>query len=172
MTGRWRATRTRAIATSNCDPAQVTERSLHPVEGPSIATGRATPSTERIVVAGNKADAFAPEFQTIHLDEDPFVNQHNDASPLTFRYHDGRVAMTVTPGWSVGDPEADRWMTEFAVHFNSRPGDLGYDAGRGLSGVSGIASVDAYTQPSCPVTCRRAVGPTRGVLSWRMELTR
>jgi len=156
----------------NCDPAQVTERSLHQVEGPSIGTGRATPSTGRIVVDGNTADAFAPEFQTIDPDEDRFVNQQNDGSPLTFRYHDGRVAMTVTPGWGVGDPQASDWMTGFATHFNSRPVDLGYDARRGLTGVSGIASVDAYTQPSCPVTCRLAVGPTRGLLLWRMDLTR
>jgi hypothetical protein len=156
----------------NCDPAQVTERSLHQVEGPSIGAGRATPSTERIVVDGNKADAFAPEFQTIDPDEDRFVNQHDDASPLTFRYHDGRVAMTVTPGWAVGDPDANGWMTGFAVHFNGSPSNLGYDAQQGLSGVSGIASVDAYTQPSCPVTCRLAVGPTLGLLFWRMELTR
>jgi len=156
----------------NCDPAQVTERSLHQVEGPSIGTGRATPSTGRIVVDGNTADAFAPEFQTIDPDEDRFVNQQNDGSPLTFRYHDGRVAMTVTPGWGVGDPQASDWMTGFATHFNSRPVDLGYDARRGLTGVSGIASVDAYTQPSCPATCRLAVGPTRGLLLWRMDLTR
>lgn len=156
----------------NCDPAQVTERSLHHVEGPSIGAGRATPSTDRIVLDGNKADAFAPEFQTIDPHEDRFVNQHNDASPLTFRYHDGRAAMTVTPAWGVGDPYANGWMTGFAVHFNSRPADLGYDASRGLSGVSGIASVDTYTQPSCPVTCRLAIGPTRGLLFWRMDLSR
>jgi hypothetical protein len=156
----------------HCDPAQVTERSIHHVEGASIGTGRATPSTERIVVDGNRADAFAPEFQAIGPHEDRFVNQHNDASPLTFRYHDGRVAMTVTPGWGVGDPRTTDWMTGFAVHFNSSPVHLGYDARRGLSGVSGIASVDAYTQPTCPHTCRLAVGPTRGLLFWQMELTR
>ena len=156
----------------NCDPAQVTERSLHRVEGPSIGTGRATPSTERIVVDGNKADAFAPQFQTIDAHEDRFVNQHNDASPFTFRYYDGRVALTVTPGWGTSDPEASGWMNGFAAHFNSRPADLGYDALRGLTGVSGIASVDAYTQPSCPDTCRLAVGPTLGFLLWQMELTR
>jgi hypothetical protein len=156
----------------SCDPAQVTERSLHLVEGPSIGTGQATRSTERIVVDGNKADAFSPEFQTIDPDEDRFVNQVTGSSPFTFRYHDGRAAITVTPGWGVGDPQANGWMTGFSTHFNSRPGDLGYDAPRGLSGVSGIASVDAYTQPSCPVTCRLAVGPTRGLLFWRMELTR
>ena len=156
----------------HCDPAQVTERSLHHVEGPSIGTGRATPSTERIVVDGNKADAFAPEFQAIGPHEDRFVNQHNDASPFTLRYQDGRVAMTATPGWGVGDPHASGWMTGFALHFNSSPANLGYDARRGLSGVSGIASLDAYTQPSCPTTCRLAVGPTRGLLFWRMDLTR
>ena len=157
----------------NCDPAQVTERSLHHVEGPSIGTGRATPSTERIVVNGNSADAFAPDFQSIGPLEDRFVNQHNDASPFTFRYHDGRLAMTVTPGWGVVDSlQANGWVTGFAIHFNSRPVDLGYDARRGLSGVSGIASLDAYTQPPCADTCRLAVGPTRGLLFWSMDLTR
>lgn len=156
----------------SCDPAQVTDRSLHQVEGPSIATGRAAASTERIAVYGSTADAFAPQFQTIGAFEDRFVNQNNDASPFTLRYHDGRVAMKVTPAWGVGDPRAAGWMTGFAVHFNSRPIDLGYDAARGLSGVSGIASVDAYTQPSCPSTCRLAVGPTHGLLYWRMDLTR
>jgi hypothetical protein len=156
----------------NCDAAQVTGRSIHHVEGPSIATGAARPSTPRIVVVGNTADAFAPGFQTIEADEDRYVSQHDDTTELTFRYHDGRVAMTVIPGWGVGGPQVDERMTGLAIHFNSRPGDLGYDALRGLSGVSGIASVDAYTQPSCAVTCRLAVGPTHGLLSWRMELTR
>ena len=156
----------------NCDPAQVTERSLHHVEGASIGTGGATPSNDRIVIDGNNADAFAPEFQSIAPHEDRFVNQHNDASPFTLRYDDGRVAMTVTPGWGVGNPQANGWMTGFAIHFNSRPVDLGYDARRGLSGVSGIASLDAYTQPSCLDTCRLAVGPTHGLLYWRMDLTR
>ena len=155
-----------------CDAAQVAERSIHHVEGPSIGTGRARRSTHRIVLDGNKADAFAPEFQIIDPDEDRHVYQHNDATELTFRYHDGRVAMTVIPGWGVGGPEANDRMTGFATHFNARPSDLGYDAARGLSGVSGIASVDAYTQPSCAVTCRLAVGPNHGLLSWRMELTR
>ncbi len=156
----------------SCDPAQVAERSLHHVEGPSIGTGRAAPGTPTVVVNGNKADAFAPGFRTIDPDEDRFVNQRNDGTDLTFRYQDGRVAMTVIPGWGVSDPQATGWMTGLAVHFNSRPADLGYDAIRGLSGVSGIASLDAYTQPSCPDTCRLAVGPTRGFLSWRMELRR
>jgi hypothetical protein len=156
----------------HCDAAQVAERSIHRVEGPSIATGRARRSTPRIVVDGNKADAFAPEFQTMNSDEDRYVNQHNDATELTFRYQDGRVAMKVIPGWGVGGPQPNDWTTGFAIHFNARPADLGYDAGRGLSGVSGIASLDTYTQPSCAVTCRLAVGPTRGALSWRMELTR
>jgi len=156
----------------NCDAAQVTERSLHQVEGPSIGAGSATPSTARVVVDGNTADAFAPGFQTIDPQEDRYVNQHNDASPFTLRYHDGRIAMTVTPGWGVGDAQAGGWMTGFAIHFNSRPVDLGFDAGRGLSGVSGIASLDAFTQPSCPVTCRLAVGPTHGPLFWQMALTR
>jgi hypothetical protein len=156
----------------NCDPAQVAERSLHHVEGSLIGTGRAVPSTARVVVDGNRADTFAPGYQTIDPQEDRFVNQYNDASPFTLRYQDGRVAMTVTPGWGVGDLQAGDWMTGFAMHFNSRPVDLGYDARRGLSGVSGIASVDAYTQPSCPVTCRLAVGPTHGLLFWRMDLSR
>ncbi len=156
----------------NCEPAQVTERSLHQVEGPSIATGRAIASSERIVVDGNKADAFAPQFQAMDPQEDRFVNQHNDASPFTLRYNDGRVAVTVTPGWGVGNPQASGWMTGFAVHFNSRPVDLGYDAQRGLTGVSGIASLDAFTQPSCLATCRLAVGPSHGLLYWRMDLTR
>lgn len=156
----------------SCDPAEVTDRSLHDVEGPSIGTGRATPSTERIVVAGDDADAFAPAFQNMDPDEDRFVNQYNDASPFTLRYHDGQVAMTVTPGWGAGEADANAWMTGFAVHFNSRPVDLGYDASRGLSGVTGIASVDAYTRPSCPDTCRLAVGPTRGLLFWGVQLTR
>jgi hypothetical protein len=156
----------------NCDPAQVTERSLHSVEGPSIAAGRAILSTQQIVVDGSKVDAFAPGFQIIGPQEDRFVNQYNDASPFTLRYHDGRVAMTVTPGWGVGDPQASGWMTGFAVHFNSRPVDLGYDAGRGLTGVSGIASVDAYIQPACPLTCHLAVGPTHGLLFWGVQLTR
>jgi hypothetical protein len=155
-----------------CDASQVTERSIHHVEGPSIGTGRAGRSTHRIVVEGNKADAFAPEFQTIDADEDRFVNQHDDATELTFRYHDGRVAMTVLPAWGVGGPRVTDSMTGFAIHFNSRPGDLGYDAHRGLSGVSGIASLDAYTQPSCAVTCRLGVGPTNGLLSWAVGLTR
>jgi hypothetical protein len=155
-----------------CDATQVDERSIHRVEGPSIATGRARPSTPRIVVDDDKADAFAPGFQTIDSGEDRFVSQHDDPTALTFRYQDGRVAMTVTPGWGVGDPQVTDWMTGFAIHFNARPGDLGYDARRGLSGVSGIASVDAYTQPSCADTCRLAVGPTHGLLSWRVALTR
>ena len=156
----------------HCDAVQVAERSIHRVDGPSIGTGRARRSTHRIVLDGNEADAFAPPFQTIDSDEDRFVVQHDDATELTFRYHDGRVAMTLIPGWGVGNPHVNNAMTGFAVHFNSRPGDLGYDAGRGLSGMSGIASVDAYTQPSCAVTCRLAVGPTHGLLSWRVELTR
>ena len=156
----------------HCDAAHVAERSIHRVEGPSIGTGRARRSTHRIVVDGNKADAFAPEFQIMDPDEDRFVYQHNDATELTFRYHDGRVAMIVIPGWDGGAGEANDWTTGFAIHFNARPGDLGYDADRGLSGMSGIASVDTYTQPSCAVTCRLAVGPTHGVLSWRVELTR
>jgi hypothetical protein len=156
----------------NCDPAQVTERALHRVEGPTIGTDRATPSSGRIVVDGNKADVFAPESQTLDPTEDRFLNQYNDSSPFTFRYEDGRVAMTATPGWGIGNPQATGWITGFAIHFNSRPVDLGYDAGRGLSGVSGIASVDAYTQPSCADPCRLAVGPTRGLLFWRMDLTR
>jgi hypothetical protein len=155
----------------SCDPAQVTERSLHHVEGPSIGTGQATPSTARVVVDGDNADAFAPQFQTFDALEDRYVNQFNDASPFTLRYQDGRVAMTVTPEWGVGDPQASGWMTGFAVHFNSRPVDLGYDAGRGLTGVSGIASVDTYTQPACAVTCRMTVGPTNA-LFWRVDLTR
>ena len=156
----------------HCDAAQVAERSIHRVEGPSIGTGRARRSTHRIVLDGNKADAFPPEFQTMDSDEDRFVYQHNDATELTFRYHDGRVAMTLVPGWDVGGAQANAWTTGFAIHFNARPGDLGYDAGRGLSGVSGIASVDTYTQPSCAVTCRLSVGPTHGVLSWQVQLTR
>jgi hypothetical protein len=156
----------------NCDPAQVTERSLHQVEGPSIGTGQATPSSGRIIVDADKADLFAPEFQTIDAQEDRFVNQYNDARPFSLRYHDGRVAMNVTPGWGVSDPQAGGWMTGFAIHFNARPVDLGYDAARGLTGLSGIASVDAYTQPSCPLACRLAVGPTHGLLFWRMDLTR
>lgn len=156
----------------SCDPAQVAERSLHQVEGPSIATGRAARSTPNIVVDGNKADAFAPEFRTIGPNEDRFIFQRNDATDLTLRYRDGRVAMTVIPGWGVSDPRATDWMTGLALHFNSRPADLGYDAARGLSGVSGIASLDAFTQPSCSGTCRLAVGPTKGFLSWHMELTR
>jgi hypothetical protein len=80
--------------------------------------------------------------------------------------------MTVTPGWAVSDPTAVGWTTGFAFHFNSSPAELGYDLGRGLSGLSGIASVDAYTQPSCAVTCRLAVGPTRGFLFWQVALTR
>ena len=156
----------------HCDAAQVAQRSIHRVEGPSIGTGRARRSTHRIVLDGNKADAFTPEFQTIDSDEDRFIYQHNDATELTFRYHDGRVAMTVIPGWGVGESQVNDSMTGFAIHFNARPGDLGYDASRGLSGVSGIASVDTYTQPSCAVTCRLAVGPTHGVLSWRVELIR
>ena len=155
----------------NCDPAQVTDRAIHQVEGPSIGTGRAVPSTARIVVDGNRADLFAPGFRTIDPNEDRYVNQYNDADPLTFQYHDGRVAMTVTPAWGVGDPNAPGWMTGFAVHFNSTPANLGNDAPRGLSGLSGIASVDAYTQPSCLDTCRLAVGPTRGLLFWRMSLS-
>ena len=155
-----------------CDAAQVAERSIHHVEGPSIATGRARRSTHRILLDGNNADAFAPEFQTMDPDEDRYVYQPNDATELTFRYQDGRVAMTVIPGWGVGGPQANDWTTGFAIHFNARPGDLGYDASRGLSGVSGIASLDAYTQPSCAVTCRLAVGPAAGALSWRMEITR
>lgn len=156
----------------NCDPAQVAERSIHHVEGPSIGTGRAVPSTDRIVVDGSQADVFAPQFQTIDPNEDRYVNQYNDTDPFTFRYQDGRVAMTVTPGWGVSDPNAVGWGTGFAFHFNSSPANLGYDPGRGLSGLSGIASVDAYTQPSCPLTCRLAVGPTRGFLFWQMTLTR
>lgn len=155
-----------------CDAAQVTERSIHQVEGPSIGTGRASRSTHKIVLDGNKADAFAPGFQTLDSDEDRFVYQRNDATEFTFRYHDGRVAMTLLPGWGAGDPQPGDWMTGFAIHFNARPSDLGYDASRGLSGVSGIASVDTYTQPSCAVTCRLAIGPTRGLLSWRVQLTR
>lgn len=157
---------------NSCDPAQVTERSLHHVEGPSIGTGRATRGSAQIVVEGDAADMFAPAFQAIAPNEDRFVNQHDDDSPFTFRYHDGRVAMTVSPAWAVGDPHANGWVTGFSTHFNSRPADLGYDARRGLSGVSGIASVDAYTQPACPDACRLAIGPTRGLLFWRMELTR
>ena len=112
------------------------------------------------MVAGRRRIAFASR-------------RHNDASPFTFRYHDGRLAITVTPGWGVVDGlQANGWVNGFAIHFNSRPVDLGYDARRGLSGVSGIASVDAYTQPSCPDTCRLAVGPTRGLLFWRMDLSR
>jgi hypothetical protein len=156
----------------HCDAAQVAERSIHRVEGPSIGTGRARRSTHRILLDGNKADAFAPEFHTIEPDEDRYVYQHNDATELTFRYRDGRVAMTVIPGWGVNDPQASNWMTGFAVHFNARPNDLGYDASRGLSGLSGIASVDTYTQPSCAFTCRLAVGPTSGQLSWRVQLIR
>jgi hypothetical protein len=156
----------------HCDATQVAERSIHRVEGPSIATGRARPSTARIALDGNKADVFAPQFQTMHPDEDRFVYQHNDATELTFRYNDGRVAMTVIPGWGVGETQAASSMTGFAIHFNAKPSDLGYDALRGLTGVSGIASVDTYTQPSCPVTCRLAVGPTTGALSWRVQLTR
>jgi len=156
----------------HCDATQVAERSIHRVEGPSIATGRARRGSPRIALDGNKADAFAPQFQTIDPDEDRFVYQHNDATELTFRYNDGRVAMTLIPGWGVGDLQARNATTGFAVHFNARPSDLGYDALRGLTGVSGIASVDTYTQPSCPVTCRLAVGPTSGVLSWRVQLTR
>jgi hypothetical protein len=156
----------------HCDAAQVAERSIHRVEGPSIGTGRAHPSTPRIAVDGNKADVFAPQFQTMDPDEDRFVYQHNDATELTFRYNDGRVAMTLIPGWGVGDTQASTSMTGFAIHFNAKPSDLGYDALRGLSGLSGIASVDTYTQPACAVTCRLAVGPTNGVLSWRVALTR
>jgi len=156
----------------HCEAAQVAERSIHRVDGPSIGTGRARRSTHRILLDGNKADAYAPEFQTIEPDEDRYVYQHNDATELTFRYHDGRVAMTVLPGWGVGDPQPTSWMTGFAIHFNARPKDLGYDASRGLSGVSGIASVDTYTQPSCAVTCRLAVGPSHGALSWRVQLIR
>jgi hypothetical protein len=156
----------------NCDPAQVAERSIHQVDGPSIGTARANPSTGRIVVNGDQADMFAPAFQTIDPNEDRYVNQYDDADPFTFRYQDGRVAMTVTPGWGLGDPNPSGLMTGFAFHFNSSPANLGYDASRGLSGVSGIASVDDYTQPSCLDTCRLAVGPTRGFLFWRMELTR
>ena len=155
-----------------CDPAQVAERSLHTVEGPAIATGKAAPGSDKIVVSGDQADFFAPEFQAIGPHEDRFVNQHNDASPFTFRYQDGRVAVTATPGWAVGNPQATDWMTGFAVHFNSTPNDLGYDADRGLSGVSGIASLDAYTQPSCLGPCRLAVGPTHGLLFWSMNLAR
>ncbi|MEA2589970.1 MAG: hypothetical protein QOH66_2897, partial [Actinomycetota bacterium] len=156
----------------SCDPAQVTDGSIHHVEGPSIGTGGAAPSSERVVIDGDQADAFAPAFQTIGPNEDRFVNQNNDSSPFTLRYQDGRVAMTVTPGWGVGDQQATGWMTGFALHFNSRPVDLGYDAARGLTGVSGIASLDTYIQPSCPFTCWLAVGPTHGLLFWRMELTR
>lgn len=155
-----------------CDATQVAERSIHRVEGPSIATGRARRSTPRVALDGNKADTFAPQFQTMDPDEDRFVYQQNDATELTFRYNDGRVAMTVIPGWGLGDTHASNSMTGFAIHFNAKPSDLGYDALRGLSGVSGIASVDTYTQPACPVTCRLAVGPTAGVLSWRVVLTR
>lgn len=156
----------------HCDTAQVAERSIHRVEGPSIGTGRARRSTHRIVLDGARADAFAPEFRTIDADEDRFVVQHNDATELTFRYHDGRMAMTVIPGWGAGGGQANDRMTGFAIHFNARPSDLGYDAGRGLSGMSGIASVDTYTQPACAATCRLAVGPTHGVLSWQVQLTR
>jgi hypothetical protein len=39
-------------------------------------------------------------------------------------------------------------------------------------GVVNVASVDTYTQPSCAVTCRLAVGPTHGALSWQVQLTR
>jgi hypothetical protein len=156
----------------HCDAAQVAERSIHRVEGPSIATGRARRSTHRIVVDGNKADAFAPEFQTIDRDEDRYVYQHNDATELTFRYHDGRVAMTLIPGWGVGDHQINHSMTGFAIHFNARPSDLGHDPARGLSGMSGIASVDTYTQPSCAEPCRLTVGPTQGHLSWQVQLTR
>jgi hypothetical protein len=156
----------------HCDAAQVAERSIHRVEGPSIGTGRARRSTYRIVLDGNRADAFAPGFQTIDSDEDRFVHQQNDATELTFRYNDGRVAMTLVPGWDVGGPQPNDWMTGFAIHFNARPSDLGYDARRGLSGVSGFASVDTFTQPACAVTCRLAIGPTSGILSWRVQLTR
>ena len=156
----------------HCDAAQVAERSIHRVEGPAIGTGRARRSTHRIALDGNKADAFPAEFQTIDSDEDRFVYQHNDPTELTFRYHDGRAAMTVIPTWDVAGPQPNTWTTGFAIHFNARPFDLGYDAGRGLSGMSGIASVDTYTQPSCEVTCRLAVGPTHGSLSWRVQLTR
>jgi hypothetical protein len=156
----------------HCDATQVAERSIHRVEGPSIATGRARRSTPRIALDGNEADVFAPQFQTMDPDEDRFVYQHNDATELTFRYNDGRVAMTAIPGWGVGDMQAGTSMTGFAIHFNAKPSDLGYDALRGLSGVSGIASLDTYTQPSCPVTCRLNVGPASGALSWRVQLTR
>ena len=156
----------------HCDAGQVAERSIHRVEGPSIGTGRAKRSTHRIALDGSKADAFPPEFRTMDADEDRFVAQHNDATELTFRYHDGRAAMTVIPGWDVGGVQPNTWTTGFAIHFNARPGDLGYDAARGLSGMSGIASVDTYTQPSCEVTCRLAVGPTYGSLTWRVQLTR
>lgn len=157
-----------------CDPGQVAERALHRVEGPGIGAGRATRSSERIPVDGDVADMFAPGFQDIAPDDDRFINQHDDASPYTFRYGDGRIAMTATPAWDAGEQTND-WVTGFATHFNSRPRDLGHDARRGLSGVSGIASVDAYTEPAaagCPGPCTLAVGPTRGVLVWRMDLSR
>lgn len=160
----------------NCEPAQIAERSLHRVEGPGIGTGRAVPSSKRIAVDGDTADTFAPNLRALSPDEDRFVNQYDDASPFTFRYQDGRVAMTVTPAWGVGDPYAKGWVTGFSSHFNTRPVDLGYDARRGLSGLSGIGSVDAYTVPTlapeCPGVCTLAVGPTRGNLVWRMDLSR
>lgn len=159
-----------------CDAAQISDRALHRVQGPSIGDGRAVRSSDRITVDGDTADSFVPEHQVLDPTEDRWINQYNDPSPFTFRYADERVALTVTPGWGVTNTNGQGWLTGFSTHFNGTPLNLGYDGARGLSGVSGIGSVDAYIVPgvssTCQSGCTLAVGPTRGQLVWYMRLTR
>ncbi|MFN2607032.1 MAG: hypothetical protein ABR511_03915 [Acidimicrobiales bacterium] len=159
-----------------CDPAAVADRSIHQFQGASVGAGRATVAPG-VALSGDVADAFPPGSTTIGPDEDRVVAQTDDRSPLSLRYGDGRVAMTVTPGWDVTDPARQPFVAGLASHFNATPRALGWDGGRGLTGLTGVGSVDAFTEPpqgaACPASpCSLAVGPTRGMLLWRVGLDR
>jgi hypothetical protein len=161
---------------ANCLPSSVENRAIHRVDGPAIRGGRIMLS-DNVAVTTEGADLFAPERQVIGPDEDRFVGQTDDSSPMTFRYGSGSFRMTVKPGWQVTDPLHQRWEGGLATHFNGTPRALGWDAERRLSGLSGIGSVDNYIRSpkggACPdAVCLLAVGPTRGALFWRMEISR
>lgn len=159
---------------AHCDAAQVAERSLHRVSGPSIGAGAKV--SANIPVVGNIADLWAAEHRSLHPDEDRMIYQLDDPSPMTFGYGHGAFQMTVTPATYATDPGTqDPYVTGFATHFNASPKALGFDRRRDLSGISGIASVDTFIQPAagdrCPDrACSLAVGPTRGSLVWTMAL--
>jgi hypothetical protein len=181
---------------ANCYREDVRQRSLHFIQAPSIAPGTADSTLPTgkyasvlLDTAAHTAEFFGSGLEQPAAQEDRTLYQYSSNAPFTLRTASTNTAhsMTVTPGWYVSNPSANRHLPLLAYHFNATPEQLGFDPNRWSSdyrftGVSGYGSLDVVFQPprgnnglACTDpsgVCKLNLGPTGGYLQFGVDITR